>query len=124
MSDPQTDKPGLLRRFWALPTDSVPKTLFVAIALCLFASMIVSAAAVALRPQLAQIGDRGFQLVALLGQNLKLAVGQPDPDAGLFLRALFAIDQQPLPDILKRKAKAPAAQDQLHPRHLARAVKA
>lgn len=41
---------GPLRRFLDLPTDSIPKTLFVAIALCLFASMVVSVAAVSLRP--------------------------------------------------------------------------
>lgn len=41
---------GAIRRFLALPTDSVPKTIFVAVAVCLVASMIVSAAAVALRP--------------------------------------------------------------------------
>jgi len=49
--DQNTSKPkGLLGRFLALPTDSVPKTLFVAVAICLVASMIVSSAAVALRP--------------------------------------------------------------------------
>lgn len=41
---------GLFARFRELPTDSVPKTIFVAVTLCLFASMIVSVAAVALRP--------------------------------------------------------------------------
>lgn len=41
---------GAFGRFLALPPDSVPKTLFVAITLCLFASMIVSLAAVSLRP--------------------------------------------------------------------------
>jgi len=41
---------GPIQRFLALPTDSVPKTIFVAVAVCLVASMIVSAAAVALRP--------------------------------------------------------------------------
>ena len=45
MSDPQTDKPGLLRRFWALPTDSVPKTLFVAIALCRDVAVVVRSVA-------------------------------------------------------------------------------
>ncbi|MEM6498349.1 MAG: Na(+)-translocating NADH-quinone reductase subunit C [Pseudomonadota bacterium] len=39
-----------LWRFFALPPDSTPKTLFVAISLCLVASMVVSVAAVALRP--------------------------------------------------------------------------
>lgn len=41
---------GPLRRFLDLPTDSIPKTIFVAVSLCLFASMIVSVAAVSLRP--------------------------------------------------------------------------
>lgn len=41
---------GLFARFRDMPADSVPKTVFVAVTLCLFASMIVSAAAVALRP--------------------------------------------------------------------------
>ncbi|MEM9107743.1 MAG: Na(+)-translocating NADH-quinone reductase subunit C [Pseudomonadota bacterium] len=43
-------KKGLLRRFLELPADSIPKTLFVAVSLCLFASMVVSFAAVSLRP--------------------------------------------------------------------------
>lgn len=47
----QAEKPkGFIRRFLELPPDSVPKTVFVAVSLCLFASMVVSAAAVALRP--------------------------------------------------------------------------
>ncbi|MEL6584818.1 MAG: Na(+)-translocating NADH-quinone reductase subunit C [Pseudomonadota bacterium] len=41
---------GPIGRFLALPPDSVPKTIFVAVSLCLVASMFVSAAAVALRP--------------------------------------------------------------------------
>jgi Na+-transporting NADH:ubiquinone oxidoreductase subunit C len=49
MSENATPK-GPIGRFLALPPDSVPKTVFVAVTLCLFASMIVSAAAVALRP--------------------------------------------------------------------------
>jgi len=38
------------QRILAMPSDSLPKTLFVAVALCLVASMVVSTAAVALRP--------------------------------------------------------------------------
>ncbi|MDP7151096.1 MAG: Na(+)-translocating NADH-quinone reductase subunit C [Paracoccaceae bacterium] len=49
MSDAHSNK-GPVRRFFDLPKDSVPKTLFVAVAVCLVAAMIVSAAAVALRP--------------------------------------------------------------------------
>ena len=41
---------GLVARFLSLPTDSIPKTIFVAVSLCLAASMIVSTAAVSLRP--------------------------------------------------------------------------
>jgi Na+-transporting NADH:ubiquinone oxidoreductase subunit C len=41
---------GPIARFLALSPDSVPKTIFIAVAVCLVASMIVSAAAVALRP--------------------------------------------------------------------------
>ncbi|MEQ9695578.1 Na(+)-translocating NADH-quinone reductase subunit C [Shimia sp. SDUM112013] len=52
MSDTQTpDQPkGAIARFLAAPPDSVGKTIFVAVALCLAASMIVSLAAVNLRP--------------------------------------------------------------------------
>jgi Na+-transporting NADH:ubiquinone oxidoreductase subunit C len=52
MSDPQNTEntKGLFARFRDLPADSVPKTLFVAITLCLCASMVVSAVAVSLRP--------------------------------------------------------------------------
>lgn len=46
----EQDAKGLFARFRDMPPDSVPKTVFVAVTLCLFASMIVSAAAVALRP--------------------------------------------------------------------------
>ncbi len=41
---------GWWARFRALPVDSTPKTLAVAVALCLFCSMVVSLAAVSLRP--------------------------------------------------------------------------
>lgn len=47
---PEQNGQSLLARFKDLPTDSVPKTLAVAVTLCLVASMIVSAAAVSLRP--------------------------------------------------------------------------
>lgn len=52
--DPQTSAgapaKGPIARFFALPSDSVPKTIFTAVSVCLVASMVVSAAAVALRP--------------------------------------------------------------------------
>ncbi|MGB0697519.1 MAG: Na(+)-translocating NADH-quinone reductase subunit C [Rhodospirillaceae bacterium] len=46
----QNSSKSALRRFLDLPPDSVPKTIFVAVSVCLVASMVVSAAAVALRP--------------------------------------------------------------------------
>lgn len=46
----QDSNGGFLARWKALPVDSVPKTLFVAVTLCLFCSMIVAFAAVNLRP--------------------------------------------------------------------------
>ncbi|KGJ06527.1 Na+-transporting NADH:ubiquinone oxidoreductase subunit C [Paracoccus halophilus] len=78
MADSPPENPGFLRRFWALPTDSVPKTLFVAIALCLFASMIVSAAAVALRPQQAEnrLRDKQVNILQVAG------LYQPGTDIG------------------------------------------
>jgi Na+-transporting NADH:ubiquinone oxidoreductase subunit C len=52
MSDlPQDDAPrGPIGRFLATPPDTTSKTIIVAVALCLFCSMIVSVAAVSLRP--------------------------------------------------------------------------
>lgn len=47
---PDNNPTGLFARFKALPVDSTPKTLFVAVTLCLFCSMIVAFAAVSLRP--------------------------------------------------------------------------
>ena len=44
------EQKGLIRRFLEMPADSVSKTVIVAVVLCLVASMVVSAAAVALRP--------------------------------------------------------------------------
>lgn len=42
---------GLWARFNAMPLDSAPRTIIVAVVLCLFCSMIVSGAAVMLKPQ-------------------------------------------------------------------------
>ncbi|MCW9041790.1 MAG: Na(+)-translocating NADH-quinone reductase subunit C [Pseudopelagicola sp.] len=52
MSDTQTPEAqkGAIARFLAASPDSVGKTIFVAVAICLVASMIVSVAAVSLRP--------------------------------------------------------------------------
>ncbi|MEM8569980.1 MAG: Na(+)-translocating NADH-quinone reductase subunit C [Pseudomonadota bacterium] len=41
---------GWWARFKAMPVDSAPKTIFVAVTLCLFCSMVVAMAAVSLRP--------------------------------------------------------------------------
>ncbi|MCA0963852.1 Na(+)-translocating NADH-quinone reductase subunit C [Salipiger bermudensis] len=49
MPDANENK-GLFRRFLDMPNDSVTKTVIVAVTLCLVASMVVSAAAVSLRP--------------------------------------------------------------------------
>ncbi|MCX8954111.1 Na(+)-translocating NADH-quinone reductase subunit C [Ruegeria sp. NA] len=51
MSDTQSpERKGAIARFLAASPDSVGKTIFIAVAVCLVASMIVSAAAVSLRP--------------------------------------------------------------------------
>lgn len=61
---------GLIRRFLDLPTDSVPKTLFVAVSLCLVASMVVSAAAVSLRPiqQVNALRDKQINILQVAGR--------------------------------------------------------
>jgi Na+-transporting NADH:ubiquinone oxidoreductase subunit C len=69
MSD-DSDKPkGVIGRFLALPTDSVPKTVFVAVSLCLVASMIVSAAAVSLRPaqEINALKDKQVNILQVAG---------------------------------------------------------
>ncbi|MBB93819.1 MAG: Na(+)-translocating NADH-quinone reductase subunit C [Rhodobacteraceae bacterium] len=48
--EPQDQSQGLIRRFLDTPPDNVGKTVTVALGLCLVASMVVSAAAVSLRP--------------------------------------------------------------------------
>ncbi|MQQ09793.1 Na(+)-translocating NADH-quinone reductase subunit C [Epibacterium sp. SM1979] len=70
MSDNNKNAPkGFIGRFLALPTDSVPKTIFVAVAVCLVASMIVSAAAVALRPTQAvnALKDKQINILQVAG---------------------------------------------------------
>ena len=68
MSDEQEPK-GFIGRFLALPPDSVPKTIFVAVSVCLVASMIVSAAAVALRPTQAinALKDKQINILQVAG---------------------------------------------------------
>lgn len=60
---------GALRRFLDLPPDSVPKTVFVAVTLCLVASMIVSAAAVSLRPlqEANKLRDKQINILQVAG---------------------------------------------------------
>lgn len=69
--DDKTPEPpkGLIGRFLAMPPDSVPKTIFVAVALCLVASMVVSAAAVALRPiqEINKLKDKQINILQVAG---------------------------------------------------------
>ncbi|MEX0284793.1 MAG: Na(+)-translocating NADH-quinone reductase subunit C [Paracoccaceae bacterium] len=74
--DPQKQEPkGAIGRFLALPADSIPKTIFVAVAVCLVASMVVSAAAVALRPLQAVNALKDKQI------NILQVAGIYDPNA-------------------------------------------
>lgn len=68
MSDTAEAK-GLIGRFLAAPPDSVGKTIFVAVALCLFASMIVSVAAVSLRPvqEANKLRDKQLNILQVAG---------------------------------------------------------
>ncbi|WP_420548058.1 Na(+)-translocating NADH-quinone reductase subunit C [Curvivirga sp.] len=60
---------GLLRRFLDLPADSVPKTVFVAVTICLVASMVVSAVAVYLRPiqEVNKLKDKQTNILQVAG---------------------------------------------------------
>ncbi len=60
---------GLIRRFLDLPVDSVPKTIFVAVSICLVASMVVSAAAVSLRPlqEVNKLKDKQINILQVAG---------------------------------------------------------
>lgn len=70
MPDDQTERKGFVRRFLALPADSIPKTVFVAVSLCLVASMIVSAAAVSLRPiqEVNRLKDKQVNILQVAGR--------------------------------------------------------
>lgn len=70
MSDVQNENKGLIRRFLELPTDSVPKTLFVAVTLCLVASMAVSYVAVSLRPvqEINKLRDKQINILQVAGR--------------------------------------------------------
>ena len=67
--DLTTQPKGAIGRFLALPADSIPKTVFVAVSLCLVASMIVSAAAVALRPlqEVNALQDKQINILQVAG---------------------------------------------------------
>ena len=67
---------GLIARFLEMPADSVPKTIAVAVGLCLVASMIVSAAAVSLRPvqKANKLRDKQLNVLQVAGAY------QPDDD--------------------------------------------
>ncbi|MEM1345847.1 MAG: Na(+)-translocating NADH-quinone reductase subunit C [Pseudomonadota bacterium] len=61
--------PRPIQRFMALPPDSVPKTVFVAVSLCLVASMVVSATAVSLRPaqEVNKLKDKQINILQVAG---------------------------------------------------------
>ncbi len=69
MSDKNLQNTGFIRRFLALPPDSVAKTMFVAVSLCFVASMIVSAAAVSLRPmqEVNALKDKQINILQVAG---------------------------------------------------------
>ena len=68
-NDQTPEQKGPIARFLAAPPDSVGKTLVVAVALCLVASMVVSTAAVALRPiqQENQLRDMRVNILQVAG---------------------------------------------------------
>ena len=65
-----TKPKSFLGKFFALPTDSVEKTIFVSVVLCLFASMVVSSAAVVLRPiqEANKARDKQVNVLQVAGQ--------------------------------------------------------
>ena len=68
MSD-QNQNEGFFTRFKNMPVDSTPKTIFVAVTLCLFCSMIVSVAAVSLRPMQEEnkLNDKRINILQVAG---------------------------------------------------------
>lgn len=68
-NETEMTRPGPIKQFLALPPDSVPKTIFVAVSLCLVASMVVSATAVALRPMQAvnKLKDKQVNILQVAG---------------------------------------------------------
>ncbi len=69
MPDETQDPKGPIGRFLAMSPDSVPKTIFIAVAVCLVASMIVSAAAVSLRPtqEVNKLKDKQVNILQVAG---------------------------------------------------------
>ncbi|MEL6198294.1 MAG: Na(+)-translocating NADH-quinone reductase subunit C [Pseudomonadota bacterium] len=69
MPEPSEPKMSLIQRFLAMPADSVPKTVVVAVSICLVASMVVSAAAVALRPvqEVNKLKDKQVNILQVAG---------------------------------------------------------
>lgn len=65
----QEPKQGFIKRFLAMSPDSVPKTIFIAVSVCLVASMIVSAAAVSLRPtqEINKLKDKQINILQVAG---------------------------------------------------------
>ncbi|MEM9689312.1 MAG: Na(+)-translocating NADH-quinone reductase subunit C [Pseudomonadota bacterium] len=71
-------KKGVIRRFRDMSPDRTPKTIFVAVALCLAASMVVSSVAVALRPlqEVNKLRDKQVNILQVAG------VYEPGTDVG------------------------------------------
>ena len=67
--DPKQEPTGIIGRFLAMPADSVSKTIIVAVSICLVASMVVSAAAVALRPmqEVNALKDKQINILQVAG---------------------------------------------------------
>ena len=87
--DKQNEPQGLIARFLAMPTDSVAKTIFIAVAVCLVASTIVTAAAVALRPLQAVNALKDKQI------NILQVAGIYDPEQDV-IEAFQAFEPQVL----------------------------
>lgn len=66
---PEDAPQGFWSRFKAMPVDSTPKTIFVAVALCLFCSMVVAMAAVSLRPvqEANKLRDKRINILQVAG---------------------------------------------------------
>lgn len=69
MPDQVSQQKGFIRRFLDMPADSTPKTIFVAVTLCLVASMAVSFVAVSLRPmqEVNRLKDKQINILQVAG---------------------------------------------------------